>query len=241
MAHSYLMALAVLILGAGVSTTAYSQTTTLRYKPQKGETYHFKSDLDIQADMKSDFANANMSNNISLGIKVDVSEVSNQGITSIMTFRDAKVSMVMNDMNIFDGNETAAEELNRMVGMIEIHSRTNELGKMSIIEKMGFSNSSEPMTRVCTESIEQLLREISMEFPDKPLQKGDSWTVRNSDTNIFKYNLLVTNSSMTYTYDGIADTLGVKCARIFAVSNEFNSAGTVQQSGMNIITKTEGT
>lgn len=80
------------------------------------------------------------------------------------------------------------------------------------------------------------------EFAGKELAVGDSWTVTTTDT-VSRSQMpgsILTTSKLRYTFLGVVDTLGVRCARIGVQSEEMSMTGTMQAMGMDMALDGEG-
>ncbi len=78
------------------------------------------------------------------------------------------------------------------------------------------------------------LRGLFMTFPDKPLVKGDEWTVATVDTADQGMGKVITSISLRYTFDSFLDTLGKKCGKVRLKSEKFVISGTLRQMGQEL-------
>lgn len=76
-------------------------------------------------------------------------------------------------------------------------------------------------------------------FPEKSLAVGDEWTDTKNDTTTGERSI-ITNLVMRYTFEGICDTLGMKCGRIKGRSERYVIGGSIKRMGSEMSMEGDG-
>lgn len=102
----------------------------------------------------------------------------------------------------------------------------------------GAGSAAQPIRR---QAIEQFTgggvrMRFIVEFPDKPLTPGTQWTQTLTDTVQMPLGSqqVVTTMDLSYTFEGMLDTLGKRCAVVRVESTRYLISGTAEQMGTSV-------
>jgi hypothetical protein len=225
------------LFAALIATTFTAQAQqTLRYTPKKGAEYNFKSNMDIQQGMSAMGQEISFNMLMDMAMNMKVVEAGKKSNTFTLGFKDAEVTM--QGMGTLGGQDTTLK-IDAMDG-ISFSYTADERGKLLSLDKSALAANQDQALQQMGNNITQLTNTLIFEYPEKALKKGDTWTVTKTDTNSSDAGTIITSTTATYLYDGTADTLGVKCARIQTKSATTKMEGNVQQMGMNMAMEADG-
>jgi hypothetical protein len=229
-------AIAVIITGAVLSPSAIAQTYKLRYTPKKGAAYNYKSAMDMQQSMNAMGQEISFNMLMNMGTELKVLNTTKKINELSMTFNDTEFTL--NGVGAIGGQDTTmkVEALNGMT----FKYTADHLGKIKSLDKSGLEKSQDQALKQMSNNITQLTNTLSFEYPEKALKKGDTWIVIKKDTNINDGGSIITTTNTTYEFDGVTDTLGVKCARIQTKSATMTMEGKIKQMGMDMAMEAEG-
>ncbi|MCX7929440.1 MAG: hypothetical protein N2663_01790 [Chlorobi bacterium] len=123
----------------------------------------------------------------------------------------------------------------------ETHILCNRHGQTLSQTIVSKDTSAAVAQSVRRQAIEQLTNSgvrmrLLVEFPDTPLAPGTQWTRTISDTitaGVVGQNI-ATTMDLRYTFDGLLDTLGRRCAVVRVESVRYLLSGTAEQMGMTM-------
>ena len=230
------IALAALAIGAILSSNAEAQTYKLRYTPKKGDQYNYKTTMDMQQSMNAMGQDMAFNVGMNMLMQMNITNTSKTSNEMSLRFKDSK--MMMKGMEAVGGTDTTMDLT--MLDNVNMTFKTDSRGKVISLDKSGMETGADPALQQVNASIKQITNGFTFEYPEKAVKKGDKWTVTKKDTNASPGGSLITNSTIVYTFDGVVDTLGTKCARILAKSSAMTIEGKMQQMGMDMAIEADG-
>lgn len=151
-------------------------------------------------------------------LKISISGLEQAGFPDTAMTIDAPSSASEPIMVSEDG--TIAEEKNKL--------KEKETGGM-------VGNMSATALR---QAVKQTLKYVFGPLPDRPISTGEEWAHETSEDGTSR-DVKIT-AKWKYTFAGIIDTLGKRCAVINAKTTSLNMEGTVSQTGMKMQVEGDG-
>ncbi|HYF03930.1 MAG TPA: hypothetical protein VEC36_11170 [Patescibacteria group bacterium] len=217
---------------------AAAQTYTLRYTPKKGTEYRYQTSMDMSQSMNQGGMDMSIGINMNTNMNVKVVNARKNENELKLSFKNAQMS-ITGLAAVGAGNDTniAIDRLNDA----NVTFKTNGRGKVLSYDRAGIDNNEDQAVQQFGSGLRQVTNGFSLEYPEKALKKGDSWTVTTHDTSARgESGSMITSSNVIYTFDGIVDTLGIKCARIFSKSSSMIIEGSMQMQGMDMVVDADG-
>jgi hypothetical protein len=94
--------------------------------------------------------------------------------------------------------------------------------------------------RISGNGIQNSIRNIVLSYPPGAVKTGDTWSSVLTDTTYKAEGLLITRSTNTMKFDGVVDTLGVRCARILVHSDSLSLSGDSKPMGNDMTVSGNG-
>ncbi|MBL7997575.1 MAG: hypothetical protein JNL32_02940 [Candidatus Kapabacteria bacterium] len=228
MKHFFITSIIVLF-----GVIAHAQTK-LEYKLKPNDVYSYASSTKSKQTITMMGNENTTSANATSTLNIQVQSVDASGIVAKVTPGEQTIDvkgmgmMGMADTTLTVKNEDVYET---------ITFTTDGNVKSQVSEKGKSANIRTPAARIASQvaSGGALSKMLILDYTGSKLEKGASWTKQMNDTNKMGENgeggKIITTSSMKYTFDGMVDTLGMKCARILIRSEKLIIDGTVMQMG----------
>lgn len=96
-------------------------------------------------------------------------------------------------------------------------------------------------SRLSGNGVRNSVRNIFLPYPARAVGVGDTWNTAMVDTTYKAGALLITQSTNTMKFDGVTDTLGVRCARIVVYSDSVTLSGDSKAVGNAMTVSGNGT
>jgi len=205
---------------------------------KKGDSFKFSLIVDSKQSVSAMGMDQTTSTGGDIKILLSTKDVTPAVSTIELKYQSAKVSMKgMTMAGVPDTTFTLTnlESLNDIMTVIPNGTITNHKIKNSETSTM----SDQLIKQIAGNS--SVLRNIFIEFPDRPLTNGMEWKKSTHDTTLKgEKGSVVTNTIMKMTYSGTVDTLGFRCGKIQYKSEKVSISGTLSQMGMEMSVEGDG-
>lgn len=210
--------LLVLLLSAGVASAA--DTVAFLYRQQQGDTSVY--DVTNRTVIRSPAMPQSMSSTVRSVFDVVTTSTTEEQIGLDFAYR--KVEMTTGgaaSMGRSDTTVTLPADTSLKLSVIIDRKGNILLAWPSAALAVAYQTGS----RIGGNGMQSAVRNIFPAYPPGAVAPEDTWTTRTVDTSFMAGGLVITQSLNMMTFDGVTDTLGVRCARIAVRSDSVTLTG----------------
>lgn len=232
-------AVAVAAQHAGGKRSATKPATAFTYqlKPKADVRYRYASTLQLEQTMHVMDLDQGIVTSVSLEQEVVPRPMNDSLLTLIVRQRNIKVEFKgLEQFGRSDSLLTFPE-----LDDYETHLVCNRRGETVSQTLVSRDTSAAVAQSVRRQALEQLTgggvrMRLLVEFPNGPLTPGMQWTRSFSDTVTAGVvgQKIATTMDLRYTFEGLLDTLGRRCAVVRVESTRYLLSGTAEQMGMSM-------
>lgn len=209
-----------------------------RIRVAKGESYHFATTSEVENRVT--MMGTEQVSTVSVAAKSMMNVVSSTKDSTVFALSTSNLEASMKGMAMMGVPDTTIKR----DSLPESSEQATVLasGKLLRSSKDNDSESSgSPESRMMRQIMGSRSSAESMfiSFPDKPLSVGDEWTDAKNDTATGERSI-ITNLVMRYTFEGMCDTLGMKCGRIKGRSERYVIGGSIKRMGSEMSMEGDG-
>lgn len=216
-------------ISAALHAHPHDKSALLRVRLSKGDSFRYNMSMTTSQDMTvamNDITNESTSQ-MTISMVVNEATLDRADITS--TVSDVISSVRVRGMDDLGVSRDTTMRLNQFDG-VTMRFTMDQFGRASKVSTSLDGNASSFISSM------KVFERFSSYLPKEPISRGGSWTVTTSDTTGAPSGSGDVRTTMTvrYTFEGVRDTLGVRCWVIDAFSTSLQQEGDINANGIEL-------